>query len=489
LLMGSLSGYALAENGGNTPAELAPPVDGAPTAPAQPLTITPSQITIAGVGGTTESRTLLFRAETPIADLRVIPVDLYREDGNVVLPADALQVQILENAIPKDGFISAPLSLNLRDVASGEFKGQLLFTHQGGEISVPLTVKVKDHFGWPLAILIIGVGVGMGVSAYRSGGKPRDEAIVRIDRIDAQMESDRDLQKSPFQVDINAHLAVARSAFQNQKWTEIKDALDQAEAILLRWDKFKTDWIRQFQFLDELKSKVDDMVPNAEYKLTFQRDIEAHKSNAPEQENPDKLRIKLDELGKRINGYLRLEAQFKVFEKLWNRLKNEADREDWRTKLLALRQKLEKLPADLQTPADVDAVEKDIQDAITAIKEFEPRESRTERGGRGTPLSEAVESLSSEFVPLAPSARSFQKPKWWTFSNAQRRLKAFTWLTYALAVGFLAFAGFGELYLGDPIFGANFWGDYSALMAWGFGAEASRASITDMVKGWGISAN
>jgi hypothetical protein len=48
--------------------------------------------------------------------------------------------------------------------------------------------------------------------------------------------------------------------------------------------------------------------------------------------------------------------------------------------------------------------------------------------------------------------------------------------------------GFGELYIANPVFGANFWSDYSALMAWGFGAEASRASITDMVRGWGVSA-
>lgn len=34
--------------------------------------------------------------------------------------------------------------------------------------------------------------------------------------------------------------------------------------------------------------------------------------------------------------------------------------------------------------------------------------------------------------------------------------------------------------------GANAWGDYFALLVWGFGAEATRAAVTGMVRNWGL---
>ncbi len=70
------------------------------------------------------------------------------------------------------------------------------------------------------------------------------------------------------------------------------------------------------------------------------------------------------------------------------------------------------------------------------------------------------------------------------YFDAQIRQRMFTWFTFLVAVVLLAGTGFGELYYGNPTFGS--WEDYFALLAWGFGSEASRASITDMVKGWGL---
>ena len=73
-------------------------------------------------------------------------------------------------------------------------------------------------------------------------------------------------------------------------------------------------------------------------------------------------------------------------------------------------------------------------------------------------------------------------------TGARSRLRWFTWLTYAFAVVFLALAGFVELYGGRLDFGANGITDYFTLLVWGFGAEATRASIAEMVQGWRISA-
>jgi len=60
----------------------------------------------------------------------------------------------------------------------------------------------------------------------------------------------------------------------------------------------------------------------------------------------------------------------------------------------------------------------------------------------------------------------------------------FNWIGYAIAVILLAGAGFGQLYVAQPTFGGNRWTDYFALLAWGFGAEATRDAVTKVVRDW-----
>ncbi|NJP07191.1 MAG: hypothetical protein HC837_17015 [Chloroflexaceae bacterium] len=67
---------------------------------------------------------------------------------------------------------------------------------------------------------------------------------------------------------------------------------------------------------------------------------------------------------------------------------------------------------------------------------------------------------------------------------ARYRLQIFLIISYLIAVGFLAGAGFSQLYLTHATFGADPWSDYLGLLAWGFGAEASRAAVVDLVRGW-----
>jgi hypothetical protein len=71
--------------------------------------------------------------------------------------------------------------------------------------------------------------------------------------------------------------------------------------------------------------------------------------------------------------------------------------------------------------------------------------------------------------------------------------------TISLAVALLAAAalvftmvfavcalGSNELYEKIAAFGAVWLTDYLGLLAWGFGAEATRASVTSLVQGWGL---
>jgi hypothetical protein len=92
--------------------------------------------------------------------------------------------------------------------------------------------------------------------------------------------------------------------------------------------------------------------------------------------------------------------------------------------------------------------------------------------------------LGSGGISSPPQTRSTNSTPETT--KAGVRLKLFTGTSYAIAVIFLAGAGFSQLYIDNPTFGANPWKDYFALMAWGFGAEATRDAITKVVQSWNL---
>jgi hypothetical protein len=124
--------------------------------------------------------------------------------------------------------------------------------------------------------------------------------------------------------------------------------------------------------------------------------------------------------------------------------------------------------------AAVAAVEKTIPPAVAADK-------RGLTQGQ-TPEAGAAELLVSLFDMPLSSAELGRSP--WP------RLRLWLFVIVSFLVGWLllAGAGFNELYVQKATFGANMFGDYLVLFAWGFGAEASRDAVTALVRGWGLPA-
>jgi hypothetical protein len=63
-----------------------------------------------------------------------------------------------------------------------------------------------------------------------------------------------------------------------------------------------------------------------------------------------------------------------------------------------------------------------------------------------------------------------------------QRLQIFSMAGYLTTIAFLAGTGFNQLYLESPTFGSNGIKDYFTLIAWGFGAEATRNAITNAIR-------
>jgi hypothetical protein len=134
-------------------------------------------------------------------------------------------------------------------------------------------------------------------------------------------------------------------------------------------------------------------------------------------------------------------------------------------------------------PADLEqytAIQTSLDATITELTQLVIQSTLEGVAAKGLP------GLGVLIPQIAPAPSAY--PLSWEVqvSVAKKRLKLFKGASYATAIVFLAGAGFSQLYVDNPTFGANPWKDYFALLAWGFGAEASREAVTKVVQGWGV---
>ncbi|MEP7338531.1 MAG: hypothetical protein ABI977_12405, partial [Acidobacteriota bacterium] len=169
LLLLSLSALAKAQTPTPTPAPLE-------------FTPTPPKLAIAAVRGDAPVRQILFGVNAA-ADFKIVAPDLLRGDDAAVIPASAIVATPDKGKIAAGDSQKVAVTFNLAGAQAGEFNGDLIVQHSGGRRLIPVTVKVKHWFLWPLLTLIFGVGLGMLLSWYRDQGKPRDEVQVRAAQV------------------------------------------------------------------------------------------------------------------------------------------------------------------------------------------------------------------------------------------------------------------------------------------------------------------
>ena len=330
-------------------------------------------------------------------------------------------------------------------------------------------------------MLLVGVTLGLGVSAYRTHGRPRDEVLIRVARLRTQMRGDPQLAAS-FQSRIEARLVEAERALQNEEWENARKTTGEAESTLDRWRRGRGDWLGQMAYQESLVKRLDDFDPNAVYIQTVRSEFGIVDRNAPDMEGPDKLREKLEDIASQVNQYVRMRAKLDELSKLRTQLTaaQTEERETWRRKALRWEQRLDEL-SPIDTTA-YQALNGEIDTARDSLAQLLASQKESEAS------SEGIRDTGGVVVALlepAPSASPLTSDKQAT--RAGMRLRFFTSATYVIAVVLLAGAGFAELYVNRPSFGATPWADYFALLAWGFGAEASRAAVADLMRSWGVT--
>lgn len=446
---------------------------------SEKLTVAPNALTLSCERFEKQKRTLLLHSGTEIKDLKIVTADLTKDGGSSVLAAEAVQTIIARKDMPAGDYLSIPVTFDLKDAQSGRFQGEIRIVHADGTEIIPVTLQVRDQMGFPLLVLAFGVLMGMGVSLYRSRGKPRDEILVRIGRIKAHMNKDPDLNHGLVRDRLIFHLENADAELQSHDFQEAGVSADKADKLMTEWRNNKNVWKARLKKLENLKQLVGKMEDASACKRAVQNLLEETEGNATE-DGLEKMQETLGTVAVRINRYRRASALIQEINTIRNSLPAEQG-EPLRVRVLEYTERLNGMTFENENDSVLlmEDLKKDLENLGSGIQ---PR----------TVFSYGVSAESSPDTEEKDEDDETQKEEKRNIFvekvlDARFRLQAFTYTTFGFAVVLMAGAGFGELYYGNPVFGAEPWGDYFSLLAWGFGAEASRASITDLVKGWGVS--
>jgi hypothetical protein len=456
------------------------------SAKAEPkVTLNPSSLTVVGMqcpifwACPPVKRNLVIQTNETISNLQIVTLDLNRADSTAVLPATAISPALSTKSLQPKQTIRVPVELNFNQIRSGEYSGQLLVIHDKGELSVPTILRLKDHWFFPLLVLLVGVGLGVGVSGYRSDGIPRDEVVVQLGRIRTQTQADSELAQS-FQAKIAGYLIDVETALIAKRWDDARQAVNQAQAVWDKWRKERDNWIALTNSLSELVVSLQLLDDKSPYVRAVSSQLENANRQAADKETTQKFREELDNLRQQIAWYNQSQATLEQFNVLRNELtKLVPDKDDsLRRKSQSFQKELDRL-----SPNDREALEKwrnTVENAIDELGKEIQQQPSAGTGGTQITTRNANYTTSLTLPNLVPEVISVQPSP----QQAAQNIYWFNWLSYAIAVGLLAGAGFGQLYVSQPMFGANGWSDYFTLLAWGFGAEATRDAVTKVVRDW-----
>ena len=507
------------------------------------LSITPAQLTLTGVHGQSLSRSVVVQSATSLSELTLIPLELTNAEGHVLMPA------LAESAtLPMDLAFNVPLSVPLRfdlaGVPSGVYTGEILITYTGGSRSIPVQVSVKAQPWWPLTALVAGVALGIGVSNYRAKGRPRDEVMVRLGQLRTQMKIDGELRSlgKPFYDHLTAGLVDVEVALESQQWEQAQTAAEAAAVVWTRWRRGRPDWIVQLTAHAKFVEWLATADTGARYVAELMQAAEDIHRNTPDLDGPQTLRAQMLPLTDRANTFVELQARIEMLAGMGAHGTAQAAAYQYQlthqspldsTAGQALQTLADSVEATLTKlrKADLAAMlahyqelagEDPAEALVAALVTYQTRidtlpanadtvyiELRTDLDtdiraadlatGDGTVMEDAVAIPLSSDNAVAKGLAGLIRPELiiglpqvrvhslkHEALAAKHRLRWFTWVTYGVAVVVLALAGFVELYSIRPDFGAKGIGDYFTLLAWGFGAEATRSAVADMIQSWGV---
>ncbi|MEO0377673.1 MAG: hypothetical protein AAF329_24335, partial [Cyanobacteria bacterium P01_A01_bin.17] len=305
------------------------------------LQVTPKNITIQAIKGDLATRTLTLQPTEKVINFKAFTLDAQSSDNSAVIAADAIKLGAVPEQISANTLVQLPLHVDLSQAQSGEFTGEIRFTHATGIESIPIILRVKDPWQLPLVILLVGIAIGMVVSTYSAKGKLSDEIQVSLDNLHKQIEPDRDAAKA-FWDRTNMHLTIAQQAKTAKELTEAQTALTSARTTWHKWLQYRPNWNIQFDYYEGLCDRIKTQQTQFPNFLLFQaisRKLAITMQMVPDAESPTEFQQQLDALAQQFNKSLQLQKQIEHLQDLVTTLEPDQPL-DWDEKIDKLQQKL-----------------------------------------------------------------------------------------------------------------------------------------------------
>jgi hypothetical protein len=346
-------------------------------------------------------------------------------------------------------------------------------------------------------VLALGVLAGVGLSTYRMRGRPRDQVLVRIGIVRAFMQRDRAMSSgilpvygvdgadkaidNPFKGRIDAALIDVEMSLQSERWDEARTKMDQTDALLRKWVQWRLGWIEQLAYLARLQNRMAQKPDSIRYVQAVRGFIDDLCTSAPAKETPKELRDEAQQLTDRIEEYERISGKLLALDQLHGGLAI-PEQPAWVARAAELRIRLDSMRPDEKLAA---ALMADVDKALQELS------AKVQQAVAAMPDQHALAAVRTASALVPPGSALEQVPgghqDWEPFrpAEAKSRLRWFEIATYGAALILLGGTGFNEVYVKKLTFGADLWSDYFALLIWGFGAEATRDSVTSTLRGWG----
>ena len=201
-------------------------------------------------------------------------------------------------------------------------------------------------------------------------------------------------------------------------------------------------------------------------------------------DTPDNFSQSLKEVRQQLNRYLQGKTQYEKFSELRLQLPDALDNKTltyWDLEDTDLEQKLYNLPnQDEAFTQWQQEVKNKSQELIQAIEQQSNQDSTNQQAEN---IARSIKNpIPDTQISPIPDIQLFDKEK--IDQSARQRLYVFNIVSYAIAIFLLGGAGFTQLYAANKTFGSNGLTEYFALLAWGFGAEATRETVTKVLQDW-----
>lgn len=413
--------------------------------PSAPSLLDPAHLALSGPRRGTYSRTFLLPpGPSPTA---VVPLNLHDRDG-LDLPPDALS--LVPHPVPGAGDDTPSafrLQLDTHAVPAGLYEGEVLLLGATQSWRLPARLEVKDGPLFPMLVLLFGVTCGLAMTRYQEGGKDRDELIVAWGQLPTAA-SEPKLPEAWLR-SLRARQLEFDAALRAQRWSQAREQLAQAQATWLAWQRDRDAWLAVDAFAQEVV-RLDALDRDeAPFPRAAHDAVHAALAAGPAHHDPNQTRDAIEQIRHRSRRYHQLRPS----------LRQAQDPNLDPTTRRALLRQVEQLP--YGDDAALNALCDEVEAFAGALVSEQP--------AHDGPLSFGAEEPAGLQIP--PRTGTNPLP---TADQSSRNLRLFSLTTSLITVAVIAWAGFQELYSADPTFGANRWGDYATLLAWGLFSESAR---------------